>query len=104
MANENRIMLNLNEESMATLKGLSEHTGLPITTYAKLLIQSGLPAIEPLVLALKQTDASTKDILKQVQEQLEILTSEKEDGSSVEEQLYWKNKEEQLELMESTNG
>ena len=104
MANENRIMLNLNDESMATLKGLSKHTGLPITTYAKLLIQSGLPAIEPVVLALQKTGVSTKEVLEKVQEQLEILTAENDDALAIEEQFYWKNKEEQLELMESKNG
>jgi|TARA_B110001469_G_C9379163_1_gene196759 hypothetical protein len=103
MKQENRMMITLDPDTMATLKRLSEHTGLPMTAYAKLLIRSGMPAIEPLVLEIQKTGLSTKKVIEKVQEQLEILAAETDDALAIEEQFYWKNKEEQLELMESKN-
>ena len=73
MANENRIMINLDDQSMAVLKGLSKSSGLPITTFARLLISSGLPAVTPLLSALDDTNASTArkfDVMKSLLEDI----------------------------------
>ena len=97
MANENRIMINLDDESMATLKLLATHSGLPITTYAKLLIRSGMPAIEPLVEALNQTNISTRRKLRRVLDQLHDIKEAGEDGEDIARNL---NDEFQYELAE----
>ena len=100
MANENRIMINLDDESMATLKLLSGHTGLPMTTYAKLLIRSGMPAIEPLVEALNQTNRSTKQKLRIITDQLNGMQEEGQEGEVIAQDL---NDEYQYELAEEYN-
>jgi len=97
MANENRLMINLDDESMATLKLLSGHTGLPMTTYAKLLIRSGMPAIEPLVEALNQTNRSTKQKLRIITDQLNGMQEEGQEGEVIAQDL---NDEYQYELAE----
>ena len=97
MSNENRIMINLDDESMATLKLLSGHSGLPITTYAKLLIRSGMPAIEPLVDALNQTNISTKRKLRRVLDQLHDTQEAVQEGEEIAKDL---NEEYQYELSE----
>ena len=97
MSNENRIMINLDDESMATLKFLSGHSGLPITTYAKLLIRSGMPAIEPLVEALNQTNRSTKQKLRIITDQLNGMQEEGQEGEVIAQDL---NDEYQYELAE----
>jgi len=97
MANENRIMINLDDESMATLKLLSGHSGLPITTYAKLLIRSGMPAIEPLVDALNLTNISTRRKLRRVLDELHDMQEAVEDGEHIAQDL---NDEYQYELAE----
>ena len=100
MANENRIMINLDDQSMDTLKLLSGHTGLPMTTYAKLLIRSGMPAIEPLVEALNQTNQSTARKLKLVTEQLNEMQYAGQEGEEIEKDLH---EEHQLELVEENS-
>ena len=100
MANENRIMINLDDESMATLKLLSGHTGLPMTTYAKLLIRSGMPAIEPLVEALNQTNRSTKQKLRIITDQLNGMQEAGQEGEEIAQDL---NDEYQYELAEEYN-
>lgn len=100
MANENRIMINLDDESMATLKLLSGHTGLPMTTYAKLLIRSGMPAIEPLVEALNQTNRSTKQKLRIITDQLNGMQELGQEGEQIAQDL---NDEYQYELAEEYN-
>lgn len=97
MSNENRIMINLDDESMATLKLLSGHSGLPITTYAKLLIRSGMPAIEPLVDALNLTNISTRRKLRRVLDELHDMQEAVEDGEQIAQDL---NDEYQYELAE----
>ena len=97
MANDNRIMINLDDESMATLKLLSGHTGLPMTTYAKLLIRAGMPAIEPLVEALNQTNRSTKQKLRIITDQLNGMQEAGQEGEEIAQNL---NDEYQYELSE----
>ena len=97
MANENRMMINLDPETMATLKRLSEHTGLPMTTYAKLLIRSGMPAIEPLIGALNETNQSTLRKLSLVTETLNEMREEGIEGEQIEKDLH---EEHQIDLYE----
>ena len=97
MANENRLMINLDDESWATLNLLSKHSGLPMTTYAKLLIRSGMPAIEPLVDALNLTNISTRRKLRRVLDELHDMQEAVQDGEQVAQDL---NDEYQYELAE----
>ena len=100
MANENRMMINLDPDTMATLKRLSAHTGLPMTAYARLLIRSGMPAIEPLVEALNQTNHTTARKLDVVRQQLNQMQTEGQEGEEIEKDLYVEN---QLELMDKSS-
>ena len=88
MANENRMMINLDPDTMATLKRLSAHTGLPMTAYARLLIRSGMPAIEPLVEALNETNQSTARKLSLVTETLNEMREEGIEGEQIEKDLH----------------
>ena len=97
MKQDNRMMINLDPDTMASLKLLSEHTGLPMTSYAKLLIRSGMPAIEPLVEALNQTNHTTARKLDVVRQQLNQMQTEGQEGEEIEKDLHVEN---QLELME----
>jgi hypothetical protein len=66
-------MINLDDRSMAVLKGLSKSSGLPITTFARLLIASGLPAVAPLLGALDESNVSTArkfDVMKSLLEDI----------------------------------
>ena len=97
MKQDNRMMINLDPDTMASLKLLSEHTGLPMTSYAKLLIRSGMPAIEPLVEALNETNQSTARKLSLVTETLNEMREEGIEGEQIEKDLHEEN---QLELMD----
>ena len=97
MKQENRMMINLDPDTMATLKRLSEHTGLPMTTYAKLLIRSGMPAIEPLIGALNETNQSTRRKLSLVTETLNEMREEGIEGEEIEKDLH---EEFQCEMLE----
>ena len=97
MKQDNRMMINLDPDTMASLKLLSEHTGLPMTSYAKLLIRSGMPAIEPLVEALNQTNQSTARKLDVVRTQLNEMQTAGQEGEEIEKDLHEEN---QLELMD----
>ena len=97
MKQDNRMMINLDPDTMASLKLLSEHTGLPMTSYAKLLIRSGMPAIEPLVEALNQTNQSTARKLDVVRTQLNEMQTAGQEGEVIEKDLHEEN---QLELMD----
>ena len=105
MANENRIMINLDDQSMAVLKGLSKSSGLPITTFARLLISSGLPAVTPLLSALDDTNASTArkfDVMKSLLEDIREEGIEAECAAAelnVEKMIEHRD-EEQLEFSE----
>ena len=88
MANDTRMMINLDPDTMATLKLLSGHTGLPMTTYAKLLIRSGMPAIEPLVEALNQTNQSTARKLELVTDQLNEMQYAGQEGEEIAKDLH----------------
>ena len=105
MANENRIMINLDDRSMAVLKGLSKSSGLPITTFARLLIASGLPAVAPLVSALDDTNASTArkfDVMKSLLEDIrqEGIEAECTARELHDEKILAHRDEEQLEFCE----
>ena len=100
MPNDNRMMINLDPDTMATLKLLSGHTGLPMTTYAKLLIRSGMPAIEPLVEALNTTNQTTARKLQIVTDQLNDMQEAGQEGEEIERDL---NDEYQYELSEEYN-
>ena len=100
MKQDNRMMINLDPDTMASLKLLSEHTGLPMTAYARLLIRSGMPAIEPLVEALNQTNHTTARKLDVVRAQLNQMQTEGQEGEQIEKNLHEEN---QLELMEESN-
>ena len=100
MPNDNRMMINLDPDTMATLKLLSGHTGLPMTTYAKLLIRSGMPAIEPLVEALNTTNQTTARKLQIVTDQLNDMQEAGQEGEELERDL---NDEYQYELSEEYN-
>jgi predicted DNA-binding protein len=100
MPNDNRMMINLDPDTMATLKLLSGHTGLPMTTYAKLLIRSGMPAIEPLVEALNTTNQTTARKLQIVTDQLNDMQESGQEGEEIERDL---NDEYQYELSEEYN-
>lgn len=100
MPNDNRMMINLDPDTMATLKLLSGHTGLPMTTYAKLLIRSGMPAIEPLVEALNTTNQTTARKLQIVTDQLNDMQEAGQEGEEIEMDL---NDEYQYELSEEYN-
>ena len=100
MKQDNRMMINLDPDTMASLKLLSEHTGLPMTSYAKLLIRSGMPAIEPLVEALNQTNQSTARKLDVVRTQLNEMQTAGQEGEEIEKDLYVEN---QLELMDKSS-
>ena len=97
MPNDNRMMINLDPDTMATLKLLAGHTGLPMTTYAKLLIRSGMPAIEPLVDALNLTNISTRRKLRRVLDELHDMQEAVQDGEEIAQDL---NDEFQYELAE----
>ena len=88
MKQENRMMITLDPDTMATLRRLSEHTGLPMTSYAKLLIRSGMPAIEPLVEALNETNQSTARKLSLVTETLNEMREEGIEGEQIEKDLH----------------
>tara|TARA_B110001450_G_C17442978_1_gene408706 strand:+ start:263 stop:571 length:309 start_codon:yes stop_codon:yes gene_type:complete len=88
MKQDNRMMINLDPDTMASLKLLSEHTGLPMTSYAKLLIRSGMPAIEPLVEALNETNQSTARKLSLVTETLNEMREEGIEGEQIEKDLH----------------
>jgi hypothetical protein len=88
MKQDNRMMINLDPDTMATLRRLSEHTGLPMTSYAKLLIRSGMPAIEPLVEALNETNQSTARKLSLVTETLNEMREEGIEGEQIEKDLH----------------
>jgi hypothetical protein len=98
------MMINLDPDTMASLKLLSEHTGLPMTTYAKLLIRSGMPAIEPLIEALNDTNQSTARKLSLVTETLNEMREEGIEGEQIEKHLHEEHQEDLLEefLEEST--
>ena len=97
MTYDTRLMINLNPDTMGRLKDASQRSGLPMTTYARLLITSGLPAIDAMVEALETTNASTHRKLKLVAETLDNMREKGIDGEQVEKNLY---DEHQLELME----
>ena len=88
MANDTRMMINLDPDTMATLKLLSGHTGLPMTTYAKLLIRSGMPAIEPLVEALHATNQSTARKLSIITDQLNEMQYAGQEGEEIAKDLH----------------
>ena len=97
MKQDNRMMINLDPDTMATLKFLSGETGLPMTSYAKLLIRSGMPAIEPLVEALNTTNQTTARKLQIVTDQLNEMQEAGQEGEEVAKDLH---EEHQYELVE----
>ena len=97
MTYDTRLMINLNPDIMARLKDASQRSGLPMTTYARLLISSGLPAIDAMVDALETTNITTHRKLKLV---AEILHNMREQGQDGEKIVKVKNDEYQFELAE----
>jgi len=98
---DTRLMINLNPDIMARLKDASQRSGLPMTTYARLLISSGLPAIDAMVEALETTNVSTHRKLKLVAEILYNMREQGQDGVKIAQNL---NDEHQYELGEEFNA
>ena len=49
MKHENRVMINLDDMSYSTIKKLAKATGIPIGSYAKMLIKAGMPVIDSII-------------------------------------------------------
>ena len=94
---DTRLMINLNPEIMTRLKDASQRSGLPMTTYARLLISSGLPAIDAMVDALETTNLTTHRKLKLVAEILHNMREKEQYGEEIAKDL---NEEYQYELSE----
>ena len=94
---DTRLMINLNPEIMTRLKDASQRSGLPMTTYARLLISSGLPAIDAMVEALETTNLTTHRKLKLVAEILHNMREKGQDGQKLVKDL---NHEYQYDLAE----
>ena len=56
MNHENRVMINLDDESYLTIKKLAKATGLPIGSYAKMLIKVGMPVINSIIENVDKTN------------------------------------------------
>ena len=101
MASKTRLVINLEPETMYKLKAASEYSGLPMTTYARILIHSGLPAIDSLVEVLEKTNAGTMAKIKLVAEALDNIRDVGIEGEQIEKGL---RDEHQYELAEEFNN
>ena len=56
MTERNRTMINIEPSVFEEMRVLSDATGIPIATYGKLLIQSGLPILKTMREAIVERD------------------------------------------------
>tara|TARA_B100000795_G_scaffold96958_1_gene71159 strand:- start:206 stop:550 length:345 start_codon:yes stop_codon:yes gene_type:complete len=76
MTERNRTMINIDPSVFEEMRVLSDATGIPIATYGKLLIQSGLPILRTMSEAIIDRDDFMNNKLDALNSMIEDLTGE----------------------------
>ena len=76
MKERNRAMINIEPAIFEEMRELSQITGIPISTYGKLLIQSGLPILRTMREAIVDRDDFMNNKLDALNSMIEDLTGE----------------------------
>ena len=76
MTERNRTMINIDPSVFEEMKVLSDATGIPIATYGKLLIQSGLPILRTMRDAIVDRDDFMNNKLDAFSSMIEDLKGE----------------------------
>lgn len=76
MTERNRTMINIEPSVFEEMRVLSDATGIPIATYGKLLIQSGLPILRTMREAIVDRDDFMNNKLDALHSMIEDLTGE----------------------------
>ena len=95
MKDRNRSMINIEPAVFEEMRELSEITGIPISTYGKMLIQSGLPIIRTMRKAIVERDDFIDNRLDALSEMIEGLTGE---AQEIHYQKWDKHQKETVEI------